>query len=258
MRQQYVYLNNAASCVNYSFMETAHSGTRLRSLLERDGIQFNEFASSLGVPPQNLNNWWARGVPKAKVRAVCMRLRINQDWLEEGIGPEKAEAERVKVIEAEMDGPIEVWDDDTPLGDDVVALPFLKEVELAAGAGRTAVEVSTNRRLRFGKYSLKKENVQAESAFAVTVRGNSMEPVLPDGATVAVNCSDTRIIDGKTYAIDHGGQLRVKLLYRLPGGGVRVRSYNRDEHADEDYTLEQLETQNFRIIGRVFWAGMYF
>lgn len=161
-------------------------------------------------------------------------------------------------VEAEMDGPIDVWDDDTPLGDDVVALPFLKEVELAAGAGRTAVEVSTNRRLRFGKYSLKKENVQAESAYAVTVRGNSMEPVLPDGATVAVNCSDTRITDGKTYAVDHGGQLRVKLLYRLPGGGVRVRSHNRDEHADEDYTPEQLEAQHFRIIGRVFWAGMYF
>ena len=37
-----------------------------------------------------------------------------------------------------------------------------------------------------------------------------------------------------------------------------MRSYNRDEHADEDYSLEQLEAQHFRIIGRVFWAGMYF
>lgn len=159
--------------------------------------------------------------------------------------------------EAELDGPIEEWSDETPIPDDVVALPFLKEVELSAGSGRTAVEVATNRRLRFGKYSLRSQNVQADHAVAVTVYGNSMEPVMPGGTTVAVNRADTRIVDGKTYAIDHGGQLRVKLLYRLPGGGIRVRSHNRDEHPDEDYTDEQVQTQGLSVIGRVFWVGMY-
>lgn len=159
--------------------------------------------------------------------------------------------------EAEFDGPVEEWSDDTPIPDDVVALPFLKEVELSAGSGRTAVEVATNRRLRFGKYSLRSQNVQADHAVAVTVYGNSMEPVMPDGTTIAVNRADTRIIDGKTYAIDHGGQLRVKLLYRLPGGGIRIRSHNRDEYADEDYTEAQIADQGLTIIGRVFWVGMY-
>lgn len=159
--------------------------------------------------------------------------------------------------EAELDGPIEEWGDDTPIPDDVVALPFLKEIELSAGSGRTAVEVASNRRLRFGKYSLRSQNVQAEHAVAVTVCGNSMEPVMPDGTTVAVNRADTRIVDGKTYALDHGGQLRVKLLYRLPGGGIRVRSHNRDEHPDEDYTEDQVHAQDLSVIGRVFWVGMY-
>lgn len=159
--------------------------------------------------------------------------------------------------EAELDGPIEEWSDDTPIPDDVVALPFLKEVELSAGSGRTAVEVATNRRLRFGKYSLRNQNVQPDQAVAVTVYGNSMEPVMPGGTTVAVNRADTRIVDGKTYAIDHGGQLRVKLLYRLPGGGIRIRSHNRDEYADEDYTEDQVIDQGITVIGRVFWVGMY-
>lgn len=159
--------------------------------------------------------------------------------------------------EAVLDGPVEEWSDETPIPDDVVALPFLKEIELSAGSGRTAVEVATNRRLRFGKYSLRSQNVQADQAVAVTVCGNSMEPVMPNGTTVAVNRADTRIVDGKTYAIDHGGQLRVKLLYRLPGGGIRIRSHNRDEHPDEDYTEEQVIAQGLSIIGRVFWVGMY-
>lgn len=159
--------------------------------------------------------------------------------------------------EAELDGPIEEWSDDTPIPDDVVALPFLKEVELSAGSGRTAVEMATNRCLRFGKYSLRSQNVQADHAVAVTVHGNSMEPVMPGGTTVAVNRADTRIVDGKTYAIDHGGQLRVKLLYRLPNGGLRIRSHNREEYADEDYAEEQIAEQAITVIGRVFWVGMY-
>jgi phage repressor protein C with HTH and peptisase S24 domain len=235
---------------------------RLKMARQHGQLTQTELAKAVGISQTSITDL-ERGKSQSTsyVAEIAKACSVDPLWLATGKGQMTSMVE-VKhysgPTEAEMDGPIEVWDDDTPLGDDVVALPFLKEVELAAGAGRTAVEVSTNRRLRFGKYSLKKENVQAESAFAVTVRGNSMEPVLPDGATVAVNCSDTRITDGKTYAIDHGGQLRVKLLYRLPGGGVRVRSYNRDEHADEDYTLEQLEAQHFRIIGRVFWAGMYF
>lgn len=171
--------------------------------------------------------------------------------------PEDPQIAGSREAEAELDGPVEEWSDETPIPDDVVALPFLKEVELAAGSGRTAVEVASNRRLRFGKYSLRSQNVQAENAVAVTVCGNSMEPMLPDGTTIAVNRADTRIVDGKTYAIDHGGQLRVKLLYRLPGGGIRVRSHNRDEHPDEDYSDEQVQAQGLSVIGRVFWVGMY-
>lgn len=247
---------------------------RIAEAREALGISQSELARRLGVTPQAVQSWEAgKATPRPqRLAEIAIALGVDVARLvnSETLRPSEMAAalthsasrlpgrDAFRPIEAEMDGPIDVWDDDTPMGDDAVALPFLKEVELAAGAGRTAVEVSTHRRLRFGKYSLKKENVQAESAYAVTVRGNSMEPVLPDGATVAVNCSDTRITDGKTYAIDHDGQLRVKLLYRLPGGGVRVRSYNRDEHADEDYTPEQQQAQHFRIIGRVFWAGMYF
>ena len=93
------------------------------------------------------------------------------------------------------------------------------------------------RKLRFGKYTLRKKNIDPASAACVTVSGNSMEPVLPDGSTVGVDTSARTIKDGDMYAFDHDGQLRVKLLYRLPGGGLRIRSFNSDEHPDERYEL---------------------
>ncbi|MCP3750751.1 helix-turn-helix transcriptional regulator [Pseudomonas sp. SBB6] len=157
---------------------------------------------------------------------------------------------------ATMLGPISIWDDDTPLDDDEVYVPFLKEVELSAGSGRTVIEKSSTRKLRFGKLTLRNQGVQFDQAVCVTVRGNSMEPVLPDGSTVGVDKGSTAVKDGKMYAVDHGGELRVKTLYRIPGGGLRFRSFNQDEHPDEEYTAQQLAESGISVLGKVFWYSV--
>lgn len=151
--------------------------------------------------------------------------------------------------------PIEVWDDQTPLGPEEVELPFYKEVELSAGKGSEVMLEAGGRKLRFGRRSLKRKGVSPEAAACAAVTGNSMEPVLPDGSTVGIDTAATQVQDGKMYAIDHSGQLRVKLLYRLPAGGLRVRSYNEDEHPDERYEAEYV-TEHIRIIGKVFWYSV--
>ncbi|MBP5112603.1 helix-turn-helix transcriptional regulator [Pseudomonas protegens] len=154
---------------------------------------------------------------------------------------------------------IETWDDATPLPDDEVYVPFLREVELAAGSGRFVIEESDTAKLRFFKSDLRRNNVQFSNAKCLIVRGNSMFPVLRDGATVGVNTGKNSlgdIVDGDLYAINHNGQLRVKQVYRLPTG-LRLRSFNRDEHPDEDYTFAEAQEQQISILGHVFWWGMF-
>ena len=151
--------------------------------------------------------------------------------------------------------PIEVWDDETPLGEDEVEIPFFKEVELSAGKGSQVMLEVHGRKLRFGKRTLSRKNIDPGAAGCVPVSGNSMEPVLPDGSTVGVDTAATTVQDGKMYAIDHDGQLRVKLLYRIPGGGLRLRSYNDAEHPDERYEKNYVEN-HIRIIGKVFWYSV--
>jgi len=151
--------------------------------------------------------------------------------------------------------PIEAWDDNTPLGEDEVELPFYKEVELSAGQGSEVMLETNGRKLRFGKRTLQRKNITASTSACATVNGNSMEPVLPAGSTVAIDTSATQVQDGKMYALDHSGQLRVKLLYRLPGGGLRLRSYNSEEHPDERYEAEYV-AENIRVIGKVFWYSV--
>ncbi|MEN8619545.1 XRE family transcriptional regulator [Shewanella baltica] len=152
---------------------------------------------------------------------------------------------------AEWHAGFDLWDGDTPLKDDEVALPFFREVELAAGNGSTFVQENGGCKLRFAKSTLKKSNVDPQHAACVTVSGNSMSPVLRNGTTVGVDTSKKSIVDGEMYAIDHDGMLRVKMLYRMPGGGIRIKSYNNDEYPDEFVQPEQLN--ELKIIGWVFW-----
>ncbi|MDP5145494.1 helix-turn-helix transcriptional regulator [Shewanella sp. ULN5] len=155
---------------------------------------------------------------------------------------------------AEWAGPMETWDSNTPLNDDEVEIPFYMEVELAAGHGITETSEYHGPKLRFAKSTLRKSSVDSTKAACVRVSGNSMEPVLPNGSTVGVDTSQTDVIDGKMYAINHDGMLRVKTLYKLPGGGLRLRSFNTDEWPDE--RCEGDDLKQIKIIGKVFWYSV--
>lgn len=155
--------------------------------------------------------------------------------------------------------PIQAWDDRTPLDEHEVEVPFLREIELSAGSGRFGIEEDDGSRLRFDKKDLRANGVQFDQAKCVTVRGNSMLPVLRDGAIVGINTgrtSITDVTDGDLYAINHNGQLRVKQIFRQPGG-IRLRSFNRDEHPDEDYTFQRMHDEEISILGHVFWWAMF-
>jgi phage repressor protein C with HTH and peptisase S24 domain len=232
----------------------------LRALSARFPTQA-EFAAACGTAPsvislivspnpkRNLGNQLARKIEAAQ--------GLAPGWLDtpQGDAGVRTDPPRKVISNATMIGPFDVWDDDTPLDDDEVYVPFLKEVELSAGSGKTIVEQSHKQKLRFGKLTLRRQGVQPSDAVCVTVSGNSMEPVLPDKSTVGVDQGSTTVVDGKMYALDHDGQLRVKTLYRLAGGGIRMRSFNRDEHPDEEYTSQQMEDCLITIIGRVFWSS---
>lgn len=146
-------------------------------------------------------------------------------------------------------GGFELWNSQTPLSDDDYEVPFLKDIELAAGDGAfDQIEDYNGFKLRFSKATLRRQNVQYENAVCVTASGSSMEPVIPDGTTIGVDLGNKTIKDGKIYAINHGGLLRVKILIRLPNEQVIIRSYNSEEYPDEIAHLSE-----FNVIGKVFW-----
>lgn len=233
----------------------------LRALAARYHTQA-EFAAACGTAPsvislivspnpkRNLGHQLARKIEAAQ--------GLPPGWLDT---PRSDSEVETKTPESNA-GPlraIDGWDERTPLDDDEVEVPFLREVELAAGSGRFVIQEDEGETLRFRKRNLRENGVQFNQAKCVTVRGHSMTPVLRDGATVGINLGKTTlgdIIDGDLYAISHSGQMRVKQVFRLPSG-IKLRSFNREDHPDEDYSFQQMQDEQISILGHVFWWGMY-
>jgi phage repressor protein C with HTH and peptisase S24 domain len=97
--------------------------------------------------------------------------------------------------------------------------------------------------------TLHKRGVSPNKAVCMTIKGDSMEPVLPDGATVGVNLDEKKIINNKIYAFRQSGGLHVKQLSWNDDNTINIHSFN-SSRKDETAYLEDME-----IIGQVFtWS----
>lgn len=233
---------------------------RINELITDKGVKPAEFARQIKSSRAAVSDWLKGNVTEIsyeKAKNIAAYCDVNFEWVMHGKGEKHTKTTSGKsqaiTSNASLIGGFDLWDNDTPLRDDEVALPFFREVKLSAGTGLTSeVQENHGTKLRFAKSTLKRKGVQEDHAACCVVSGNSMEPVLPDGSTVGIDTLKTEVINGKIYAIDHNGELRVKLVYSMPGGGLRLRSYNIDEYPDEPYP----DASCLRILGQVFWYSV--
>ncbi|WP_233603777.1 LexA family transcriptional regulator [Citrobacter koseri] len=243
---------------------------RLRAALLNAGVggrgqagRIREAMKSQGISVSEPGIWkWlnASSIPdQTNILALSRWLNVRPEWLEYGRGNQAELTQKESSIPPESEwGTIEVWDSNTPLSDDEVEVPFLKDIEFACGDGRIHSEDHNGFKLRFSKATLRRigANSDGSGVLCFPATGDSMEPVIPDGTTVAVDTNNKRVVDGKLYAIGQadGGnsQLkRIKQLYRKPGGKLIIRSYNHDAYPDEEADIDDVE-----IIGRLFWYSV--
>jgi phage repressor protein C with HTH and peptisase S24 domain len=196
----------------------------------------------------------AKAKDTTKLVELALALNVRPEWLSTGSGDMyssevKHRHDSTIPPESEWEG-VDAWDSNTPMPKDEVEVPFLRDIELAAGDGSFNEEDYNGFKLRFSKATLRRvgASTDGKGVLCFPARGNSMEPNIPDGTTVAVNTDDKKIVDGKIYAINENGWKRIKLLYRVSPEKVSVRSFNSEEHRPEEKNIKEIE-----IIGRVFW-----
>ncbi len=225
---------------------------RIKHLLTTEGLKQKELAERLSTSAQTVNNWIKRdSLSRDAAQQIAEKFGYSLDWLLNGTGHPKKGSDTSIPPENEW-GTVDTWDKNTPLPSDEVEVPFLKDIEFACGDGRIQDEDHNGFKLRFSKATLRRvgANTDGSGVLCFPAVGNSMEPFIPDGSTVAINCYDKRIVDGKVYAVNQDGWKRLKMLYRVGPDRVSLRSYNSQEHPDEEHPLSEIE-----IIGRMFWSS---
>ncbi len=232
---------------------------RLKTILFREKLNQRELAGLLNVSAQTVSNWLSRNsISREAAQDISEQLGYSLDWLLNGVGePKLSDASRhhpASEIPPESEWTtIAPWDSETPLDGDEVEVPFLKDIEFACGSGKCVDMDYNGFKLRFSKATLRRIGAPSDGStiLCFPARGDSMGPIIPDGATVAIDTANKNIIDGKIYAIEQDGLKRIKCLHRKPGGKLLIRSYNRDEYEDE------ITDQNdVNIIGKIFWYAV--
>jgi phage repressor protein C with HTH and peptisase S24 domain len=229
------------------------------------GLNQSELARKLGITPQSVQAWESgRAKPRPKIFSrLAEVLKIAPHTLIDSVVLEPYDDtgfmtsrdvpadEREELDEYESTVEIKPYDHDS------VALRYLQEVLRDEQTGETSVEDIDWRSYPFSREGLTKAGVKPRYARCIEVKGNSMAHLLKDGSVVCINTKDLAIADGLVYALDHAGQLRLRTVYRLPGGGLRLRCFNREEYPDEEYSQDEVATQKIRILGKMFWSSTF-
>lgn len=228
---------------------------RLVLAMRRAGMTQADLANAVAVAQPTI---WkltsGKSQSSRKSMEIARVLGVDPIWLTTGAGKpfyqSTTDEKSARTSNVGKEIPISTWGSNTPLDDDEVEVPFLKDIEFACGDGACNDTDYNGYKLRFSKSTLRRIGAKSDGSDVICfpARGNSMEPILPDGSTVGVITSDKRIDDGKMYAINQDGWKRIKLLYRTGPETLTIKSYNVEEYPDETSALSNVE-----IIGRVFW-----
>ena len=129
----------------------------------------------------------------------------------------------------------------------------LYDVEVSAGAGSLVVSEEKSSAIVFSEaYITLEVGVKASNIFLMPVKGDSMQPTLKNGSLVMVNKVDQFTGDG-VYVFRFDSQLMVKRL-QFSKYGLNVVSDN-DTYQSWELTKEEIQSNDFQIIGEVVWSG---
>lgn len=225
-----------------NMLELAEENGGLQGLADKTGTDAKYLS-------QVKNRWQGRGMGDDVARRIEERLGKPRGWMDSTRSQEPASSYGLS--------PIRTWEHETDLPPgEYVQIPKF-EVHLSAGKGDEQRNLGLQIQLEFLQADtiafrsdwIRKMRLRPAKLASMRVVGDSMEHRLHDGDAVVVDTSQTEVIDGKVYALWYDGGERVKRLYRLPGGGLRIRSDNDAKYPPIE--LKEDSAATVHIIGRV-------
>ncbi len=126
------------------------------------------------------------------------------------------------------------------------------DVNASAGSGAVALTEIVSEEMAFRRDWLKEIGVSPQSAKLLSATGDSMEPLIPDGALMLIDSSIREVRNGCIYVIVKDGDLLVKRVHRKIDGSISLISEN-PRYDPEVISADFLD--KLHIVGRVRWVG---
>lgn len=149
--------------------------------------------------------------------------------------------------------------DGEPMGGDVIAdgVPYdfvnRLDLSLSAGSGFEAAEGALAERMAFSRDWFLQRGLAADFCVLVRVRGDSMDPTVPDGCLVLLNRVEQAPVNGGIFALRLDGEVYVKRI--LPDNGPDGRPSSvvifSDNRRYPPVILRGARMNDLRLIGRV-------
>lgn len=221
--------------------ETLHNGdqspsgprARLLELSQARGVSLAALSELLGRNPSYLQQFIRKGSPRKleeQDRATLARfLGVGEAELREA--QDNSYAKPLRRAES----------------GDWVDVPRL-DLGASAGPGRVAGHEAAFDTFRFSRRWLAEQGLERAQLSAITVEGDSMEPLLNNGDEILVDCSPRPFRDG-IHVVRVGNALMVKRVASAGPGRLALLSQN------FAYPPVEVAAEDVVIIGRVVWKG---
>ncbi|MBA4043458.1 MAG: transcriptional regulator [Erythrobacter sp.] len=206
---------------------------RLLELSQSRGVSLAALSDLLGRNPSYLQQFIRKGSPRKLEEQD--RAKLAQFF---GVGEEELrEAQDNSYAQAPKRRDSGEW----------VDVPRL-DLGASAGPGRVPGGEAAFDTFRFSRRWLAEQGLERAQLSAITVEGDSMEPLLNNGDEILVDCAPRPFRDG-IHVVRLGDTLMVKRVASAGQGRVALLSQNLA------YPPVEVAAEEVAIIGRVVWKG---
>ncbi|KWV93395.1 S24 family peptidase [Erythrobacter sp. YT30] len=216
---------------------------RLLELSQERGASLASLSELLGRNPSYLQQFITKGSPR-KLAETDRRTLAQFFGVDERVlgAPEPSESSLTK--DKSYNGTVSA---SSLIKRNWVDVPRL-DIGASAGPGALPGPEDAFDTFRFSRQWLNEHGLEGAQLSAITVEGDSMEPLLNDGDDILVDLNQKSLRDG-IYVVRLGETLMVKRVANAGGGQLSLLSQNLA------YPPVQVAVEEIEIIGKVVWKG---
>ena len=233
------------------------TGDRVREARRLRKLTQTELARRVGTSSSQISMMETNksGTSLKTAMSVATALRISLDYLAGWVDDPRPARVLLGQLNAKMadlhdidEGPAV---EPTPTDEEATVQIGISQIESAAGAGATVHNEHVRTKLKFPARWLFERGLMAWSCRFIRVRGESMEPTLPDGSLILVDLATEHPKSNKIFVIRTGDELIVKRLIKDTKMGWLLES----DHPQRSLWPTQLWPNDAEIVGEVRWVA---